>query len=67
MLWEDWKSKFLLVADMHAPPSGHAPWLTSEIKKIIYDRDFLKKKSIKTGSIPFFLMPIKEIEINSIA
>ena len=60
MLWEDWKSKFLLVADMHAPPvtsrvrSGHAPWLTSEIKKKIYDRDFLKKKSIKTGSIHFF-------------
>ena len=46
MLWEDWKRKFLLVADMHAPPvsrrvrSEHAPWLTSEIKKKIYDRDF---------------------------
>ena len=45
---------------MHAPPvtrrvrSEHAPWLTSEIKKKIYDRDFLKKKSIKTGSIHFF-------------
>ena len=31
MLWEDWKSKVLLVADMHAPPvtsrvqSRHAP------------------------------------------
>ncbi len=60
ILWEDWKRKFLLVADMHAPPvtrrvrSEHAPWLTSEIKKKIYDRDFLKKKSIKTGSTHFF-------------
>ena len=60
MLWEVWKSKFLIVADMHAPSvtrrvrSKHAPWLTSEIKKNIYDRDFLKKKSIKTGSIHFF-------------
>ena len=60
ILWEDWKRKFLLAADMHAPPvtrrvrSEHAPWLTSEIKKKIYDRDFLKKKSIKTGSTHFF-------------
>ena len=59
-LWEDWKTKFLLVADIHAPPiakrcgvSMHAPWLTSEIKKKIYDKDFLKKKSIKTGSTHF--------------
>jgi hypothetical protein len=28
--------------------------ITSEIKKKIYDRDFLKKKSIKTGSTHFF-------------
>jgi hypothetical protein len=34
--------------------SEHAPWLTSEIKKKIYDRDFLKKTSIKTGSTHFF-------------
>ena len=38
ILWEDWKEKFLLVSDMHAPPvirrvrSEHVPWLTSEIK-----------------------------------
>ena len=48
--------KIFLVADMHAPPvtrgvrSEYAPWLTSEIKRKIYDRDFLKKKSVKTGS-----------------
>ena len=56
ILWEDWKEKFLLVADMHAPPvirrvrSEHVPWLTSEIKTKIYNRDFLIKKAVKTGS-----------------
>ena len=56
----EWKEKFLLVVDMHAPPvtrrvrSEHAPWLTSEIKRKIYDRDFLKKKSVKTGSANFY-------------
>ena len=50
ILWDDWKEKFLLVADMHAPPvirrvrSEHVPWLTSEIKTKMYHRDFLKKK-----------------------
>ena len=34
--------------------SMHLNWLTSEIKKKIYHRDFLKKKSIKTGSTHFF-------------
>ena len=54
-LWKEWKEKFLLVVDMHAPPvtrkvrSEHAPWLTSEIERKIYDRDFLKKKSVRTG------------------
>jgi hypothetical protein len=54
-----WKEKFLLVADMHAPPvirrvrSEHVPWLTSEIKTKMYHRDFLKKKAIKTGSTHF--------------
>ena len=58
-LWKEWREKFLLVADMHAPPvtrrvrSEHAPWLTSEIKRKIYDRDFLKKKSVKSGSANF--------------
>ena len=57
-LWKEWKEKFLLVADMHALPvtrrvwSEHAPWLTSEMKRKIYDRDFLKKKSVKTVSEP---------------
>ena len=56
ILWNDWKAKFLAVADAHAPPvtrrvrSEYAPWLTTEIKNKIYNRDFLKKKAVKTGS-----------------
>ncbi len=62
ILWDDWKEKFLLVADMHAPlvirtvRSEHVPylpWLTSEIKAKMYHRDFVKKKAVKTGSIHF--------------
>ena len=59
ILWDDWKEKFLLVADMHAPPvirrvrSQHVSWLTSEIKTKMYHRDFLKRKAIKTGSTHF--------------
>ena len=59
-LWKEWKKKFLLVADMHAPPvtrrvrSEHAPRFTSEIKRKIYDRDFLRRKSVKTGSVNFY-------------
>ena len=56
ILWNDWKAKFLVAADTHAPPvtrrfrSEYAPWLTTEIKNKIYNRDFLKKKAVKTGS-----------------
>ena len=55
-LWHDWKTKFLLVSDMHAPQvsrkvkSEYAPWITETIKRNIYHRDFLKKKAVKTGS-----------------
>ena len=56
VLSEDFKTKFLLVADVHAPQitrkvkSEYTPWMTNNIKKQIYHRDFLKKKAIKTGS-----------------
>ena len=44
-LWKEWKEKFLLVANMHAPPvtrrvrSGHAPWLI-KLTSIYYFRLF---------------------------
>ena len=62
VLWEDFKTKFLLVAaDVHAPQitrkvkSEYTPWMTNNIKKQIYHRDFLKKKAIKTGSENMFV------------
>ena len=61
VLWEDFKTKFLLVADVHAPQitrkvkSEYTPWMTNNIKKQIYHRDFLKKKGIKTGSENMFV------------
>ena len=55
-MWNDWKTKYLLIADLHAPRitrkvrSEYAPWITDTIKKSIYHRDFLKRKAVKTGS-----------------
>ncbi|CAB4024181.1 Hypothetical predicted protein [Paramuricea clavata] len=52
-LWYDWKTKFLMVADSHAPPinrSEYTPWVTDDIMKHMRHRDFLKKKAVQTGS-----------------
>ena len=52
ILWEEWKSKFLAVADLHAPPitrkvrSEYAPWITENIKKSMQNRDYLKKRPL---------------------
>ena len=60
-LWEDFKTRFLFVADIHAPQitrkvkSEYTPWMTNNIKKQIYHRDFLKKKVINTGSENMFV------------
>ena len=56
-LWQEWRTKFLLVADIHAPPiirkvtSEYALWITNHIKRMVFHRDFLKKKAVKTGSV----------------
>ena len=56
LMWEDWKAKFLAVADMHAPyvtrkvRNEYVPWITVEIKISIHHRDFLKNKAVKTKS-----------------
>ena len=53
--WNNWKAKFLLVADLHAPSitrkvrSEYTPWITHRIEKSIYFRDYLKRKAVKTG------------------
>ena len=57
LLWHEWKTKFLLISDMHAPQmtrkvrSEYAPWITENIKRHIYHRDFFMKKAVKTGSL----------------
>ena len=56
IMWEDWKAKFLAVADIHAPyvtrkvRNEYVPWITVEIKRSIHHRDFLKKNAVKTKS-----------------
>jgi hypothetical protein len=56
IMWEDWKTIFLAVADTHAPyitrkvRNDYVPWITAEIKNSMYYRDSLKKKAVKTKS-----------------
>ena len=51
------KTRFLNVADLHAPlitikvRSQHPPWITNDIRQVMRRRDFLKgSKAVKTGS-----------------
>ena len=56
MLWNNFRTTFNYVADIHAPIQGRkvrnmkAPWLTDAIKKSMNRRDYLKKKAVKTNS-----------------
>ena len=49
-LWGDFKHKFLSIAGKHAPVKQRRvkreskPWITSEIKHLIYHRDYLKRQ-----------------------
>ena len=51
-MWAEWKSKFLNIADKHAPirtkriRSKNSPWITSDLKKCMHDRDIAKIKAI---------------------
>ena len=52
-------STFLSSADFHAPQitkkviSEYAPWITDNIRQVMHQTDFLKKKAVKTGSKQF--------------
>ena len=54
-MWEMWKKLFLEVLDKHAPlqhkkiRSKKVSWITSDIKKLIFARDKLKRKAILTN------------------
>ena len=47
--WEMWSNMFLKISDFHAPKrsrkirNNHAPWLTPELKKLMFQRDKLKR------------------------
>ena len=55
-----WKNLFLSALDKHAPiismrlRDNKAPYITSELKSLIRQRDYLKAKANKTGSKYFY-------------
>lgn len=55
-LWEQLKTVFNYTLEIHAPTrlrrvrSQYAPWLNDPIKKAMNNRDYLKKKAVKTQS-----------------
>ena len=67
-LWEDFKTRFLFVADIHAPQitrkvkSEYTPWMTNNIKKQIFIEIFLRKKQL-TQDLKTCLSHIKEPEM----
>ena len=56
-VWLKWKSLFLEVCDKHAPlrtkhvRASKIPWITSELKNLMYRRDRLKIKALRTGDL----------------
>ena len=49
--WNAWKNIFLNIVDKHAPRrvrNKPAPWLNSQLKEEMYERDWLKKKAPET-------------------
>ena len=53
--WEVWKQSFLALANLHAPVkkrrvrNSNAPWLTPEIKRLMWERDRIKRIAIVTS------------------
>ena len=54
-MWLQWKCSFLSIVNKHAPlrkmrvRTRSSPWITSELKKRIHDRDILKIKVSKSS------------------
>ena len=53
-MWLQWKRLFLSIVAKHAPlrtmlvRARNSPWITSELKKRMHDRDIFKMKSCKS-------------------
>jgi hypothetical protein len=62
---EIWKEIFLEIANKHAPlrqrrvKSEYCRWMTNEIKKQSYYRDYLKKKAVSLNS-PYYFQAYKQ-------
>lgn len=56
IVWDAWKNVFLDIVNKHAPCRSFrvrnkpSPWLTSELKKLMFDRDRLKKKAVLSNN-----------------
>jgi len=54
-MWLNWKCSFLSIVDKHASlrtmsaRRRSSPWITSELKKRMHDRDILKMKASKSN------------------
>jgi len=54
-MWLKWKFLFSEVCDLHAPlrtkhvRASKSPWITPELKNLMYRRDRLKIKALRTG------------------
>ena len=52
--WQKWKDTFITISDTHAPfktarlKSRRNNWVTSDIVKLMYNRDYLHKKAVKS-------------------
>ena len=56
IMWDCWKSLFVQVFDKHAPlktktvrKRGNVPWIDKDVRTKLFERDFLKRKGIKTN------------------
>jgi exonuclease III len=53
--WEIWKCNFLQISDKHAPftikrmKNRSNPWITHDIIKLIYQREYFHKKALKSN------------------
>ena len=56
-MWLKWKFLFLQVCDVHAPlrtkhvRASKSHWITSELKNLMYRRDRLEIKALRTGDV----------------
>ena len=54
-MWRIWKELLMGVIDKHAPVRSRrisnksSPWVTNELKRLMYERDYLKKQAISSG------------------